>query len=480
MSLTKKVFWNTGAQIISRGLMSLLGIVTFGLLTRYLGVSNFGDYTTVMAFGGLVTTVADFGFSVIVLRDLSLQDGEKKRHYFRISNFARTIFALVVSLLAVAILPVLGYSIVVKMGIAMVAISVIAQVQSFAIRNYLQVEYQVYKFVISEIIARVILLGGIFYVLNNDLGLIAIFVVTALSWVVQFLLGLVWIVKTKDYGFSYNSTDVRKLIQDSFWMGIVLILSFTYVKVDTVILSILKDSYDVGIYGAPYRIIEVVSTFPGMLMANLAPAVSQFAVTNHKKLKEVTTKIITAMGAISIPLFVGGSMLATGVIELAAGEEFVYASTVSIFAKTVGAPQVLQILLLVGVFGFWVVALNSIIVALGQQKKLLLSYSIAAIFNIVANLIFIPQFSYLASAIITLISELIILYSSTRILKSLIDFKIDFRALAKVIFASILMGGIIFALKSMGVVLVTIFASIFYIAFTLGILKLIEPKNILS
>lgn len=460
--------------------MSLLGIVTFALLTRYLGVASFGDYTTVMAFGGLVTTVADFGFSVIVLRDLSLKEGSDKRRYFRLSNSARTLFALAASLICLAILPFVGYSMVVKLGIALMAVSVIAQVQSFALRNYLQVEYQVYKFVISELIARVILLGGVFYILTNNLGILAIFIVTALSWVVQFLLGLIWISKSRDYGFSYNQVETKKIIQDSFWMGIVLVLSFTYVKVDTVILSILRDSYDVGIYGAPYRIIEVISTFPGMLMGNLAPAVSQFAITNRKKLSEATSKVLTAMAAISIPLFVGGSLLASPIIELAAGEEFVYASTVSIFAKTIGAPQVLQILLLVSVFGFWVVALNSIIVALGQQKKLVFSYALAAVFNIVANIILVPQFSYLAASIITLLSELIILYFSLRILRDLINFKIDLGALGKIIFASALMAGAIIAIKSMGVILITIVAAVLYLALILGPLKMISVKDIIG
>lgn len=479
MSLTKKVFFNTGAQIVSRGLMSLLGIITFALLTRYLGVAGFGDYTTVLAFSGLALTIADFGFSTIILRDLSLQPEAKKRRYFRISNTTRSLFALVVSLATLAILPFLDYSLAVKLGIALVTSSIIVQVQAFAIRNYLQAKYEVYKFVISELIARVVLLGAMFYVLVNGYGLVAIFAATVFTTLLQFFLSLLWIKKTGDYGFQYDAKENRQIIEDSFWMGIVLILSFTYVKVDTVILSFLRDSFDVGIYGAPYRIIEVVSTFPGMLMANLAPAVSQLAKNNLSKLASVTPKILTAMSAISIPLFVGGSLLAPQIITLAAGSEFTNASTVSIAGKAIAAPEVLQILLLVSILSFWVVALNSVVVALGKQKRLLTSYAGAAIFNIAANLIFVPKFSYFAASLTTLIAEFIILVYSAKILKEYIDFRLDFLGLGKVLLSSALMAIAILLLKPIGVILTTLIAALIYLFLALFVFKILNLKKII-
>lgn len=480
MSLTKKVFLNTGAQIVSRGLMSLLGIVTFALLTRYLGVAGFGDYTTVLAFSGLALTIADFGFSTIILRDLSLQSEAKKRRYFRVSNATRSVFALVVSLVTLAILPFLDYSLSVKLGIALVTTSIVVQVQAFAIRNYLQAKYEVYKFVISELIARAVLLGAMFYVLVNGYGLVAIFGATVFTTLLQFLLSLLWIKKSGDYGFHYDASENRKIIEDSFWMGIVLILSFTYVKVDTVILSFLRDSFDVGIYGAPYRIIEVISTFPGMLMANLAPAVSLLAKNNLPKLASVTPKILTAMSAISIPLFVGGSLLAPQIITLAAGSEFTNASTISIAGRAIAAPEVLQILLLVSILSFWVVALNSVVVALGKQKRLLASYASAAVFNIAANLIFVPQFSYFAATLTTLIAELIILVYSAKILKEYVNFKVDFLGLGKVLMASVLMAVVVLVLKPIGVILTTLIAALVYLLFAIFIFKILDLKKILK
>jgi O-antigen/teichoic acid export membrane protein len=49
-----------------------------------------------------------------------------------------------------------------------------------------------------------------------------------------------------------------------------------------------------------------------------------------------------------------------------------------------------------------------ILIALGKQKYLMIVYLLSTILNIVLNIIFIPQYSYVACAIITLVSEALV------------------------------------------------------------------------
>jgi O-antigen/teichoic acid export membrane protein len=49
------------------------------------------------------------------------------------------------------------------------------------------------------------------------------------------------------------------------------------------------------------------------------------------------------------------------------------------------------------------------LITLGKQKFLLYIYLISAIINVALNLIFIPSFSYLASAVITGVTELLVM-----------------------------------------------------------------------
>ncbi len=55
-------------------------------------------------------------------------------------------------------------------------------------------------------------------------------------------------------------------------------------------------------------------------------------------------------------------------------------------------------------------------IILKKTKELLFIYGFAAIVNLVANLVFVPAFGYNAAAVITILSELLILVLSVGVL----------------------------------------------------------------
>jgi O-antigen/teichoic acid export membrane protein len=69
----------------------------------------------------------------------------------------------------------------------------------------------------------------------------------------------------------------------------------------------------------------------------------------------------------------------------------------------------LQILIWSIPFGFVNSVTQYVLIAVDQQRFLTRAFVIGVVFNIVTNLIFIPRYSYLASATITILSELALL-----------------------------------------------------------------------
>jgi O-antigen/teichoic acid export membrane protein len=49
-----------------------------------------------------------------------------------------------------------------------------------------------------------------------------------------------------------------------------------------------------------------------------------------------------------------------------------------------------------------------VIIALNRQRTLTVAFGVVAIFNIAANLIFIPRYSYPAAAVVTILSEFVL------------------------------------------------------------------------
>jgi O-antigen/teichoic acid export membrane protein len=67
----------------------------------------------------------------------------------------------------------------------------------------------------------------------------------------------------------------------------------------------------------------------------------------------------------------------------------------------------LQIMIWSIPFGWINSIVNYILIALGQQSKLTRAFVIGLTFNISANLILIPRFSFVAAAVVTILSELV-------------------------------------------------------------------------
>ena len=118
----QKIAANTIIQILGKALTTIIGLVTIGLLLRYLGQTGYGEYTTILVFVGIFSTLTDLGLYIIHVREIS-----KVENYSRITSSILTL-RLLAGLIILSLAPILAwlffpYSASVKLGILVAAIS---------------------------------------------------------------------------------------------------------------------------------------------------------------------------------------------------------------------------------------------------------------------------------------------------------------------------------------------------------------------
>ena len=114
-------------------------------------------------------------------------------------------------------------------------------------------------------------------------------------------------------------------------------------------------------------------------------------------------------------------------MEFIAGEQFVIAA----------GP--LSILIIATAMIYFGALFGYGIVAIGKQKKMIGFYLFDAIFSLIAYLIFIPLYSYWAAAILTVITEAIIMIAAWRLLTKEVDFRIKWQVFFKTLLAAVTM-----------------------------------------
>ncbi|MEI6553169.1 MAG: oligosaccharide flippase family protein, partial [bacterium] len=92
---------------------------------------------------------------------------------------------------------------------------------------------------------------------------------------------------------------------------------------DTLILSLIKSPGEVGLYGAAYRIIDVLTTLPFMFAGIILPILTSSWFEGKKEyFVSVLQKSFDLMAIFSLPIIAGTLILARPLIVLVAGEDF--------------------------------------------------------------------------------------------------------------------------------------------------------------
>jgi len=153
MSLTRKVAYNFSVQIAGKAINTIIGILNVAIITRYLGVAGYGDYTTTFAYIAFFSVISDFGFFWIIIKRITAGEGDE----FVIKNSLsiRFIFAALVFLIALILLPFLPYTSILKWAIVLAAFSIFWSSQTSVYTALFQAKLKMDFAVISEVIARI-------------------------------------------------------------------------------------------------------------------------------------------------------------------------------------------------------------------------------------------------------------------------------------------------------------------------------------
>jgi O-antigen/teichoic acid export membrane protein len=395
MVVARKIAYNVLVSSVCKVLSTVLALVSIGLITRYLGKEGFGNYATVLAFLSFFAAVADLGLYQISTREISRPGADERKIIGNIASL-RIISAIIVFLAAPLVTMFFDYPVEVKRGILIVAASFLFSSGYQVLNGVFQKNLAMNKVAIVELFGKAIQVGVVILAVKLNLGfdwiMASLLFNMLLIAVVVFALSRRYVKFKLSFDFGYWKVFLR----ESLPMGAAAIITFAYFKMDTILLSVMKTGADVGIYNAAYKVLENITFFPAMIIGLVLPIFSHSIFSERQKFRDVADKTFKVFVILVVPLIVGTLFLADPVIRLIGGGGF---------SESVVVLRVLVFALGLIFFGHF---FNALLIAGNQQKKLMMVLALAAGMNIVLNLIFIPKFSYLAAAYISVLTELVV------------------------------------------------------------------------
>lgn len=450
MSVARKIFWNTISQIIGKGFIAIIGVVTVKLITGYLGREGYGQYTTAFEFLAFFSIAADLGLYTVGVREMAKDETKIPMivgNILSIRTFLCVLMVVIGSIAAFLIPKYQGSPVpiaVMIVGVAM-ALNILTSTVSTVLQVHLKMEYNSLASVVGKIIT-VSYMAFVIYVLHPGIQTDGFY---QLIWAGvagnAVMLALTWYYSSKFAKIRYRLD--KEFYKDVFIKalpyGIALVLNTIYFRIGSVLLSLIKSPDDVGIYGVPMRMLEAVGIIPLYFMNAVLPVLTksiQRKDGSHQRIIQYAFDFLV-MG--SLPIVAGSVVLAYPIVYLISTPEFL--SNVS--AGFYGSDIVLQILIFALAFSFINSLFGFILVADNRQNKILSRNAIGALLTIIINLFLIPWLGVRGAAITNVITELYVALASYFIARHYIKFTINLKGTFKMILSAVVMGGTIYLLR---------------------------------
>lgn len=403
-SIFKKIAINTTSQIIAKGATIVLGFLTVGLLTRYLGVVQYGIYNLVFAYLASFGIFADFGLRLTLVRDLS---GVNEQNELKSTYFALQIILIVLSTcLALFFLLIFPYSATIKMAIIVGSLAVgVGYLNGYG-ASVLQSKVKLDTAALLEVINRLVTVGAIVAFVWSKFNINAIISSVLIGNIVTLVIN---IYLTPEYFRLKNFPSLSLLytiIKSSFPIGITSLLAVLYFKIDTMMLSVMKTTADVGIYSLSYKIFENIIMLWLFYMASVYPLMSRAVKEKARsQLDALMKSSIVIAGVFSVITIVVGWVAAPFAIGILGGSNFL------------ASIMPFRILVLALPFVFINIVQYYLLLSLSKIRFIVQTLVVALVFNFIVNLAVIPTYGYIGTSVSTIFTELIVMFGYTIVVR---------------------------------------------------------------
>jgi O-antigen/teichoic acid export membrane protein len=182
-------------------------------------------------------------------------------------------------------------------------------------------------------------------------------------------------------------------LRDSWPLFVNQLLQSLFFKVDALLLPALAGNAAAGTYAAAYKVSEGAGIISSSFTLALFPRLSRE--TNLSYAYALALKLLLQVG---IPLSAGIALLSEPVVAVVGGRDYLPDSATA-----------LAILICYLPLSYANGLTQYVLIAAGKQRVLTAAFAGALIFNVAANLLLIPRFSFIGAAWVTVASEVILL-----------------------------------------------------------------------
>lgn len=198
---------------------------------------------------------------------------------------------------------------------------------------------------------------------------------------------------------ALDRTLQREMLRQSWPLMVNNLLSMGFFKADVILLKAMRGDIVLGLYSSvAYKLIDAINIIPSSFTFALFPLISRFADTSRDAMYRAYVLAVRLLVIAALPLALTLTTLAYPLASIIGGSGYMPDSAIALQWMIWSIP-----------LGFINSVTHYVLIALGRQRPLMVTFVIGLAFNVIANVLLIPVWGYRASAVIHIFSEWVLL-----------------------------------------------------------------------
>lgn len=396
MSDFERISRNSIYSFLSISFRLVSNVLLFWLIARFYGKDIFGQFSTAQTFAAIFVLFADFGLDMLLTTEVP-KDLNRARELFQ-RYFSIKLFLTAIAFIAMIGIAVSGNfdpqvnQLIIIFGFY-AAFTTLSNFLYALFKGFEKLGYETLVSFFVNFFTLVLILTLIFLESN--------IITIALSFVGMrffgFLVAVFYAHKLlPNITFKPYFKDVKKILNQVLIFGLFLVFGNLYFQLDTILIAYLVDTESVGIYQSVFKLIVLPLIIPEIFVGSILPALARLYSTEPEKWDKIGFSLYKLLVFISIPISIILFVYPDHIILLIYGAEYAQAI------------PILRIFSVIVFIRFFAETYGMMLTSSYRQKLRMYVVLGATIFNLILNLVLIPEIGIFGAAVTSLLTNLLV------------------------------------------------------------------------
>jgi O-antigen/teichoic acid export membrane protein len=371
------------------------------LAARLLGVELFGTYALLLTVMEMAAMISGCGYIDFLTREIARRPDVAWDLSVKTTQ-VRLAYLVPVVGIALLLLKGLRFPSQVILNAALLSITLIPRAVNESAQGVIKGLRRFSLLPWIEFVQGSIVLAAAYAFITGGFGIRGIIAAELLGTTCGAVVAVLCIANSLNFR-SLDHRSFREVTRATLVFNIYPFIVNVYDRVDVVLLSKLAGNIATGIYSLPYRAFATLQIIPYGVMTALLPVFSANAAGQDSR--ETCSRAMKFLYITALLLVLITLTLAKPAVLYLLGQSYA------------GSILTMKILVWAAVPAFLNFALNTFLLAAHKENYFLWTAGLCTVFNVSANLLLIPRFSFLAAAVVTVLTELLLFSQNLYLIK---------------------------------------------------------------